>query len=51
MRVLSRDLAKHSGERVMVEGWLHKKRLLGGPYISQCSRSGWPDADGRERQG
>ncbi|MBI2009506.1 aspartate--tRNA(Asn) ligase [Candidatus Saccharibacteria bacterium] len=29
-RVLSRDVAKHAGKKVMLKGWLHKKRLLGG---------------------
>ncbi len=30
MRVLSDELAKHAGKNVEIEGWLHKKRLLGG---------------------
>src|SRR3989338_8762543 len=29
-RILSRDVAKHAGKKVMLKGWLHKKRLLGG---------------------
>jgi nondiscriminating aspartyl-tRNA synthetase len=29
-RVLSSEVAKHSGQEVLVKGWLHKKRLLGG---------------------
>lgn len=29
-RVLTRDVAGHAGSKVMVRGWLHKKRLLGG---------------------
>jgi nondiscriminating aspartyl-tRNA synthetase len=29
-RVLSRDVAKHAGSKVRVQGWLHKKRLIGG---------------------
>jgi nondiscriminating aspartyl-tRNA synthetase len=29
-RVLSRDVAKHAGQQVVIRGWLHKKRLLGG---------------------
>ncbi|MBX4201876.1 aspartate--tRNA(Asn) ligase [Candidatus Saccharibacteria bacterium] len=29
-RVLSRDVAKQSGQEVLIQGWLHKKRLLGG---------------------
>jgi nondiscriminating aspartyl-tRNA synthetase len=40
-RVLARDLKKHSGNKVMVEGWLHKKRLLGGlTFINIRDRSG-----------
>jgi len=40
-RVLARDLKKHSGSQVMVEGWLHKKRLLGGlTFINIRDRSG-----------
>lgn len=30
MRVLSSDLDNHIGRSVHIEGWLHKKRLLGG---------------------
>ncbi|MCC7288900.1 aspartate--tRNA(Asn) ligase [bacterium] len=30
MRTITRDLLQHVGERVEVEGWLHKKRLMGG---------------------
>jgi nondiscriminating aspartyl-tRNA synthetase len=30
MRTLSSELTKHIGEKVVVKGWLHKKRLLGG---------------------
>jgi nondiscriminating aspartyl-tRNA synthetase len=29
-RVLSSDVAKYAGKEVLVKGWLHKKRLLGG---------------------
>jgi nondiscriminating aspartyl-tRNA synthetase len=29
-RVLSSDVAKHAGKEVLIKGWLHKKRLLGG---------------------
>jgi nondiscriminating aspartyl-tRNA synthetase len=29
-RVLSSDVAKHAGQQVLIQGWLHKKRLLGG---------------------
>lgn len=30
MRILSSDVKKHAGKQIRVEGWLHKKRLLGG---------------------
>jgi nondiscriminating aspartyl-tRNA synthetase len=41
MRVLSRDLAKEVGKTVEIEGWLHKKRLLGGlTFINVRDRSG-----------
>lgn len=30
MRTLTNELARHIGETVTIEGWLHKKRLLGG---------------------
>jgi len=30
MRIVSTELKAHSGEKVMIQGWLHKKRLLGG---------------------
>src|SRR6478609_2803785 len=29
-RILSADVHKHAGKSVYVEGWLHKKRLMGG---------------------
>ncbi len=41
MRVLSRDIAQHIGESVEVQGWIHKKRLLGGlNFINLRDRSG-----------
>lgn len=41
MRILSKDVAGHIGETVMVEGWLHKKRLLGGlTFINIRDRGG-----------
>ncbi len=41
MRVLSSNLNKHTGERIHVEGWLHKKRLLGGlTFINVRDRAG-----------
>lgn len=29
-RVLSSDVAAHVGQKITIEGWIHKKRLLGG---------------------
>jgi nondiscriminating aspartyl-tRNA synthetase len=41
MRILSRDLKDHIGKPVHIEGWLHKKRLLGGlTFINVRDRSG-----------
>lgn len=41
MRVLSRDIAKHTGKKVTLKGWLHKKRKLGGlNFINIRDRSG-----------
>src|SRR6266446_4436125 len=41
MRVLSSDLKKHVGKTVHVEGWVHKKRLLGGlNFINLRDRRG-----------
>lgn len=41
MRTLSSDLSKHIGKQVHVEGWLHKKRLLGGlTFVSVRDRRG-----------
>jgi len=40
-RTLSSDVARQSGKTVMVQGWLHKKRLLGGlTFIVVRDRSG-----------
>lgn len=40
-RVLSRDIAKHVDQNVEVQGWIHKKRLLGGlNFINLRDRSG-----------
>jgi len=30
MRILTDDVANHSGEKITIQGWIHKKRLLGG---------------------
>lgn len=41
MRVLNSELKKHVGKDVTVQGWLHKKRLLGGlTFINLRDRSG-----------
>lgn len=41
MRILSKDLHAHVGKKVTVEGWLHKKRLLGGlTFINVRDRGG-----------
>jgi nondiscriminating aspartyl-tRNA synthetase len=41
MRILSKDLKDHSGEKMQVQGWLHKKRLLGGlTFINVRDRGG-----------
>lgn len=41
MRVLARDISKHTDKNVAVKGWLHKKRLLGGlNFINIRDRSG-----------
>ena len=41
MRVLSSDLHDHVGQPVHIEGWLHKKRLLGGvTFINIRDRRG-----------
>lgn len=40
-RTLHRDVASHSGGSVMIQGWIHKKRLLGGlSFILVRDRSG-----------
>jgi len=41
MRVLSSDVAQHVGKTIHIEGWLHKKRLLGGlTFIAVRDRRG-----------
>ncbi|MCD8561862.1 OB-fold nucleic acid binding domain-containing protein [Candidatus Saccharibacteria bacterium] len=40
-RVLTQDMAAHAGERITIQGWLHKKRLLGGlNFITIRDRAG-----------
>lgn len=41
MRTLAQELKDHIGESVQIQGWLHKKRLLGGlTFINVRDRSG-----------
>lgn len=41
MRILANDVSKHVGKSVTIEGWLHKKRLLGGlNFVVVRDRSG-----------
>ena len=41
MRTLAKELKDHVGKSVTVEGWIHKKRLLGGiAFINVRDRSG-----------
>lgn len=41
MRTLTKDVAQHIGTTIQVEGWLHKKRLLGGlTFLNIRDRSG-----------
>lgn len=41
MRILNKELTEHIGKKVQVQGWLHKKRLLGGlTFINLRDRSG-----------
>ncbi len=40
-RVITRDLKEHTGQKVLIKGWLHKKRLLGGlTFINVRDRGG-----------
>ena len=40
-RVLARDVKLHAGQEILIRGWLHKKRLLGGlNFINVRDRSG-----------
>ena len=41
MRILSKELKEHIGKQAMIQGWLHKKRLLGGlTFINLRDRGG-----------
>jgi nondiscriminating aspartyl-tRNA synthetase len=40
-RVLARDISDHVGKKATIQGWVHKKRLLGGlTFINVRDRSG-----------
>ena len=40
-RVLTQNIAQHTGEQITIQGWLHKKRLLGGlNFITLRDRTG-----------
>lgn len=40
-RTLNRDVVEHEGKEVTIEGWLHKKRMLGGlTFINVRDRTG-----------
>jgi nondiscriminating aspartyl-tRNA synthetase len=50
MRTLTKDLHDHLGQKVMVEGWVHKKRLLGGlTFINVRDRGGLVQAVLKEK--
>src|SRR4051812_25638948 len=41
MRTLSSDVKDHIGEQVTIQGWLHKKRMLGGlTFVNVRDRRG-----------
>jgi nondiscriminating aspartyl-tRNA synthetase len=40
-RVLTQDISQHIGQQITIQGWLHKKRLLGGlNFITLRDRTG-----------
>ena len=41
MRILTDDVANHDGKKITIQGWIHKKRLLGGlNFITVRDRRG-----------
>lgn len=41
MRILTRDISKHTDKKITLQGWLHKKRLMGGlTFINVRDRGG-----------
>jgi len=41
MRILASEVKKHIGKEILIQGWLHKKRLLGGlTFINVRDRQG-----------
>ena len=52
MRILSKQASQHIGEKIIVQGWLHKKRLLGGlkaePEPTEVPADTTPSADSPE---
>lgn len=41
MRTMSEDIAQHIGKTITVQGWLHKKRMLGGlTFVNVRDRAG-----------
>lgn len=44
-RILARDISSHVGKQIVMQGWLHKKRLLGGlNFMTLRDRSGLSQA-------
>jgi nondiscriminating aspartyl-tRNA synthetase len=41
LRILAKDASEHIGKKITIEGWLHKKRLMGGlTFLNVRDRSG-----------
>ena len=49
-RILTNSIAEHVGETITIQGWLHKKRLLGGlNFITLRDRGGLAQSAGQRR--